>query len=138
MAGHYRIGVVLSLLTTLLMTALLGACSRGVQRIDYSVEKLTATLKDKDPNMRYWAAESLGRFGPGAERAVPELTAALHDEEAMVRSGAAYALAEIGRPADAAKDALTEATKDSQKEVRDAAAYALKRISGKGPVKAKR
>ena len=63
---------------------------------------------------------------------------ALHDEEAMVRSGAAYALAEIGAPADAAKGALTEATKDSQKEVRDAAVYALKRISTKGPVKAKR
>jgi HEAT repeats len=47
-------------------------------------------------NMRYWAAESLGKFGPDAQAAVPDLVAALKDESKMVRMGAAYALGEIG------------------------------------------
>jgi HEAT repeat protein len=113
-------------------------CSRGVQRIDYSVQKLTVTLKDKDPNMRYWAAQSLGNFGPEAETAVPDLVAALSDETPLVRSGAAYALAEIGPAAEPARSALLGAAKDPEKEVRDAAAYALKRLSSKSPVKAKK
>ena len=111
------------------------ACRQGVQRIDYSVETLTAKLKDKDPNLRYWAAESLGRFGPGAEAAVPELAQALKDEVPMVRSGAAYALAEFGPLAEPARTALVEASKDPQKEVRDAVAYALKRLNQKLPAK---
>lgn len=115
--------------------ALIAGCSRGVQRIDYSVQSLAAKLKDEDPNMRYWAAKSLGQFGPGSEAALPELTEALKDEAPMVRSGAAYALAEIGQPAEPARGALMEAAKDPDKQVRDAANYALKRLSVKGPAK---
>jgi HEAT repeat protein len=113
------------------LAVLAGACSRGVQRIDYSVEKLTRTLKDKDPNMRYWAAESLGHYGPEAYRAVPHLIEALKDENHMVRVGAAYALAEMGAAAESARPAIQEATKDSDTKVREAALYALKQLAAK-------
>src|SRR6186713_3076844 len=53
-------GTTLLVLCSVLLNS---GCSQGVRRIDYSVDKLTATLKDKDPNMRYWAAESLGHYG---------------------------------------------------------------------------
>jgi len=106
-----------------------------VRKVDHSIEKLTATLKDSDPNMRYWAAESLGHYGSQAKPAVPNLAAALKDESKMVRMGAAYALAEIGPPAEPARDALTASAKDPEKEVRDASSYALRRISAKAPAK---
>jgi HEAT repeat protein len=113
------------------LALLAGACSRGVQRIDYSVEKLTSTLKDKDPNMRYWAAESLGRYGPKAHVAVPNLIEALKDENHMVRMGAAYALGEMGSAAESARPELQEVAKDSDTSVRQAATHALKQIAAK-------
>jgi hypothetical protein len=100
----------------------------GVRKVDHSVEKLTVTLQDRDPNMRYWAVESLGHYGPEAQSAVPDLAAALTDESKMVRMGAAYALAEVGPAAEPAREALTKAAGDPEKEVRDAATYALRRI----------
>ncbi len=117
----------------MLLAAFLSAAAgcRNAKRIEHSVPSLVKTLsEDKDPNMRYWAAESLGKFGPEAQAAVPDLVAALKDESKMVRMAAAYALGEIGS-ADAAP-ALREAGKDSEKEVRDAATTALKRIQQKG------
>jgi HEAT repeat protein len=124
-------GLVLVLLATLLPAA--GGC-RNPRQVEHSVPSLVKTLKeDKDPNMRYWAAESLGKFGPEAAPAVPDLVAALKDESAMVRMGAAYALGEIGS-ADAVPP-LQDATKDSDKQVRDAAASALQQIRKKGKKK---
>jgi HEAT repeat protein len=121
----------LVLLAGLLLAA--GGC-RNPRQTDYSVPALVKTLKeDKDPNMRYWAAESLGKFGPEARSAVPDLIEALKDDSKMVRMGVAYALGEIGG-ADATA-ALQEATKDPEKEVRDAAASALKQIQQKGKKK---
>jgi HEAT repeat protein len=116
------------------VAATLSGCS-PVRRVDHSLEKLTATLKDSDPNMRYWAAESLGHYGAEAKAAVPDLAATLQDENKDVRMGVAYALAEIGSAAEPAREALTAATKDPEKEVRDAATYALRRISTKTPAK---
>ena len=106
-----------------------GGCSG--RKVDHSIPSLVKTLKDKDPNMRYWAAESLGHFGAEARSAVPDLVEALKDEDKMVRMGVAYALAEIGRAAAEAVPALKDALKDQAKEVRDAAAYALKHIQGR-------
>jgi HEAT repeat protein len=115
-----------------------GAAGCGDSRkVDYSVASLVKTLKDQDPKMRYWAAESLGHFGPGASSAVPELIQALKDEDGTVRMGVAYALAELGPAATEAVPALQEAARDPDKEVRTAAAYALKQIreKKKGPAR---
>jgi HEAT repeat protein len=117
-----------ALLLALLFTA--SGC-RNPRQIDYSVPSLIKTLKeDKDPNMRYWAAESLGKFGPEAQSAVPDLVEALKDDNKMVRMGVVYALGEIGG-ADAVT-ALQGATNDPEKEVRDAVASALKQTKQKG------
>src|SRR5436305_2014104 len=89
------------------------------RRIDYSVPSLVKTLKEsEDPNMRYWAADALGKFGHAAEPAVPDLISALNDQSKMVRMGAAYALGEVG--AAEALPALQTAGKDAEKDVRDA------------------
>jgi HEAT repeat protein len=114
----------------LALVAVIG-CNSGVQRIDYSVEKLTKTLQDKDPHMRYWAAESLGNYGPAAHVAIPNLIKTLKDDDKTVRMGAAYALAAMGPAAAEARAALIEASKDPEKEVRDGATYALKQIASK-------
>jgi hypothetical protein len=130
---HWNCGSRLTIASVAVLAFAVAGCGGGVQRVDHSIEKLTATLKDDDPNMRYWAAESLGHFGAEAKDAVPDLAATLQDEDKTVRMGGAYALAEIGPPAESAREALTAATKDPDKEVRDAATYALQRISGKLP-----
>jgi HEAT repeat protein len=123
------------ILVTLLLAcapAILAGC-QDARKVDYSVPTLCKTLReDKDPNMRYWAAQSLGQFGPAAKAAVPELIAALKDEDKMVRMGAGYALAEIGPAAADAVPALQEAAKGPEKEVRAGAEYALKQIRQKG------
>jgi 3-methyladenine DNA glycosylase AlkD len=112
--------------------AVLAGC-KDARKVDYSVPSLRKTLReDKDPNMRYYAAQSLGHFGPEAKAAVPDLIEALKDEDKMVRMGAGYALAEIGPDAADAVPALQDAAKDPEKEVRDAAEYALKQIGRKG------
>jgi HEAT repeat protein len=112
--------------------ALFTGCSNP-RKTDYSVASLRETLRnDKDPNMRYYAAESLGKFGDRAAEAVPDLIEALRDEDKMVRMGAGYALAELGAAAGDAVPALQEATKDPAPEVRDAATSALKQIRQKG------
>jgi hypothetical protein len=106
-----------------------GGCGTA-KRVEHSVPSLLVTLKeDKDPSMRYWAAESLGKFGPEAQAAVPDLIAALQDESKIVRMGAAYALGEVGAPD--AVPALQTASNDAEKEVRTAVAHALKQIQKK-------
>lgn len=130
-AGAARWGGTPGLPLLLVCLAFLPAgCSS--RKIDYSVPSLVKTLKeDKDANMRYWAAESLGHFGAEARPAVPDLVEALKDEDKTVRMGVAYALAEIGPAATDAVPALKAALKDPAKEVRDAAAYALKQVKAK-------
>jgi HEAT repeat protein len=111
--------------------AILLVAGTGCRRkLDYSVPSLVKILKEnKDPNMRYYAAESLGHFGAEARVAVPDLVAALKDDNKMVRMGVAYALGEIGS-ADAVP-ALQEATKDPENDVRVAAQTALRQIQQK-------
>lgn len=110
---------------------LVGGGCRNPRQVEHSPTSLVKTLKeDKDPNMRYYAAQSLGRFGAEAQAAVPDLVAALKDDSPLVRGGAAYALGEIGS-ADGVP-ALKEVAKDAEKDVREAAAFALKQIQQKG------
>ena len=126
---------ILAPLTSLVLgciPVLFAGCSNP-RKIDYSVASLRETLrKDKDPNMRYWAAQSLGKFGDKAGEAVPDLIEALRDEDKMVRMGAGYALGELGPTAGEAVPALQEASKDPEQDVRDAATSALKQIRQKG------
>lgn len=98
---------------------------------EYSISSLTEKLKDSDPNMRYWAARSLGTHGAAAKDTVPALTELLKDPSPLVRMGAASALAGIGPDAQSAIPALKEALKDKDKDVRQAAAVALKKAQGK-------
>jgi HEAT repeat protein len=99
---------------------------------EYTSQDLIATLKDPDPNMRYWAARELGKAkGSDAPAAVTALTNALTDQDANVRMGAAYALGDLGPEAKSALPAIRKATKDPAKEVREGAEYATKRIEGR-------
>jgi HEAT repeat protein len=100
----------------------------GKTQQDYTVPSLIKALKDKDPAVRYTAAEALGRYGPEAKDAVPALTETLKDSDKNVRIGAAYALANIGPDARTAIPALEEALKDEDNRVRKGAAYALKEL----------
>jgi HEAT repeat protein len=59
------------------------------------VPLLRDALRDPDPELRWRAAEALGRIGPGARDAVPDLTAALKDPDEAVRRWAAWALGRV-------------------------------------------
>jgi hypothetical protein len=53
-----------------LALALMGA-GCGTEKKQYTVPELVQTLKDADPDMRYWAARELGKTtGPDAKVAV--------------------------------------------------------------------
>jgi HEAT repeat protein len=62
------------------------------------VPPLRAALKDKDAEVRCFAALALGNLGPVAAEAVPELRERLQDKDDDVRLAAAYAL--LGRTTD--------------------------------------
>jgi HEAT repeat protein len=99
---------------------------------EYAVPDLIATLKDDNPDMRYWAARELGkRPGPDVPRAVAALAGALADPNETVRMGAAYGLGDIGPAAKSAVPALQKAAKDPSNQVREGVAYALKKIQAK-------
>ena len=111
-----------------LSLALLGV-GCGKERKHYTVPELIQTLKDSDPDMRYWAARELGKTsGPDAKAAVEALAEALRDPDETVRMGAAYGLADLGPEAKSAVPALKQASKDTSKQVRDAAAHAMKKV----------
>lgn len=109
------------------------------------VGPLGTALKDRDLNVRYYAAQALSRMGAAAAPAVPALVGALDahpdrdpDLEGPpryykdARAVAAEALGAIGPAAKAAVPRLREvAAKDEAAEVRSAAAEALKKIEGK-------
>ena len=79
-------------------------------------------LRDKKPDNRVLAADSLGRMGPAAGEAVPDLIRVLNDEEASVHLRAVSALAEIGT---AAVPALIAALNHQDTTIRCGAVDAL-------------
>ena len=116
-------------LPVLILVLLIAGC--GKKEKSYSMEAMIQDLKDRDPGVRYTAAEMLGGYGRKAESAVPALIEALKDKDKNVRMRAAYSLAEILPAAQAAIPALRESLKDKEQLVREAAAYSLKRIRTK-------
>jgi len=90
-----------------------------------AVEPLIQALKDKDPVIRFGAADALG--GIGDKRAVEPLIEALKDEDAAVRAWAALALGNIGD--ERAVEPLTKALKDEA--VRRLAEEALEKLKAK-------
>jgi HEAT repeat protein len=92
-----------------------------------AVPALAGALKDADANVRWAAAESLGRIGPSAKAAVTDLAAVLADKE--IRSIAADALGSIGKEAKPAVPALVRIVKEEKEpSLRMTAGVALARI----------
>lgn len=87
-------------------------------------------LNDHSHHVRWSAAWSLARFGPGAEGALQALVDALEDEYAKVRASAASALGRIAAShhEDLVGEALTKALDDESALVRTRAAAALQSL----------
>jgi HEAT repeat protein len=113
----------------LALPVLLLGCATNTKK-DYSVPAMIADLKHSDPDVRYTAVSTLGKYGPAAQSAVPALVKVLKDPDRNVRIGVTYALAKIGTAAKDAAPALKAALKDPDKDVRDGAAYALTQLQG--------
>ena len=114
----------MSYLQKLLLTPL----DNKIEKIcpDGVMDRLIAALKDNDWNVRYSAAEALGRIG--GDKAVEPLITALKDKDNSVRYSAAQALGRIG--GDKAVEPLIAALKDNVNSVRYSAAQALGSIGG--------
>jgi HEAT repeat protein len=93
-----------------------------------AVPSLIEALESGDREVRWRAAEILGRIDREAAAAVPALTKALQDEDAYVRRIAAYALGKVGRDASFAVPILIAQLNDSDINLRATAAYALGKI----------
>lgn len=92
------------------------------------VPLLVELLGSPDPQLRRWAARSIGQIGAEAAPAVASLLGAMKDGVVDVRREAANALAGIGSEARAAVPALLEAIHDTEGFVDQAAARALAAI----------
>ncbi len=65
----------------------------GLNRDVSAVEGLTEALKDADPEVRYWAADALGKIG--SPSAIPPLIRSLRDPLDAVRMSACVALGDL-------------------------------------------
>ena len=94
------------------------------------VEAVISHLGDLNPHVRWSAAWSLARFGPGAEAALPALVDALADYSHEVRASAAAALGRIAAShhEDMLSDALHQAMEDENELVRTRAKAALEAL----------
>lgn len=94
-----------------------------------AVPGLIAILQnDSDATMRWEAARTLGKIGPGARDALPELMRATKDRDALVREHAAEAIGDIGPEAAEGVPALVVALGDSEAKVRRDAVRSLGQI----------
>jgi hypothetical protein len=85
-------------------------------------------LRDKRPQVRSFAANALGKYGPDSAFALPELIIALSDSETAVRSRAAGALGAIGVAARPSVPALLKAVQSTNEDDRVSAVRALTTI----------
>jgi HEAT repeat protein len=94
-----------------------------------AVPRLIELLQDRDSEIRWNAARTLGLIGPQAKAAVPALISALKkDDDPLVREHAAEALGDIGPDAKDAVEPLTAALKDPDARVRRDAVRSLGQI----------
>ena len=97
------------------------------------VEAVISHLGDLNHHVRWSAAWSLARFGPGAEAALPALLEALEDYNYEVRASAAAALGRIAAShhEEMLSEALQNAMNDENELVRTRAAAALDALRGR-------
>jgi HEAT repeat protein len=127
-ASPAAIPVLRDMLTTGERLAALRALTRYGPDAEPAMPRLVELLKDKDSEVRWRAAMTLGKIGPAARGTVPALVAALQDEDALVREHAAEALGDIGPDARDAVPALTTALRDPDARVRRDAVRSLGQI----------
>lgn len=114
------------LLSSLFLTACIISTDHQAPTPEQVLPRLTAVLKDPNPELRRTAAQALGKIA--RNEAVPALLDALRDPDAGVRRQAAWALGTIG--ADALgpdRSPLALLLFDTDAGVREAAAAALGR-----------
>lgn len=117
----------------LLGGALLAGCDGSAPPADPEavVPRLVALLKDRDPDVRRTAAQSLGKMG--ASESADALVDSLRDVDPMVRQYSAWALGNLGAPAlEKAGLPLVTALTDPSEAVRTSASAALGRVLGSG------
>jgi hypothetical protein len=101
-----------------------------------AVPVLARCLKDRDPNVAFAAARSLGALKLEPELAVPSLMQSLQDSDADLRSAAAESLGRFASEAHTAVPSLVNALKDTNALVWKAASNALYTIDPKALEKA--
>jgi len=94
------------------------------------LDAVVGFLDDHSHHVRWSAAWSLARFGPGAEDALEDLAAALEDYHPKVRASAAAALGEVAAShhEELLSEALHKAMNDESALVRSRAKGALKQL----------
>ncbi len=101
-------------------------------KVDKSIKQsLMKALKDKDWEVRKWAALSLGEIGEKNSLLVPILASILkRDDSKEFRSHAANILGELEKKSIPAIPALSDAMQDENSRVREWACWALNKIAG--------
>ncbi|MEO0409136.1 MAG: HEAT repeat domain-containing protein, partial [Cyanobacteria bacterium P01_A01_bin.135] len=90
--------------------------------------ELVALLNDSDSNVRYSAAEALGKLGQGLDAVVGGLLNLLNDSDSNVRYSAAEALGKLGQGSDAVVGGLLNLLNDRYSNVRSRAAETLGKL----------
>lgn len=109
---------------SLLLTACIVSTDHREPTPEQVMPRLTAVLKDSNPELRRTAAQALGKIA--RKEAVPALREALRDPDAGVRRQAAWALGMIGEDAvGPERSPLAALLFDADPAVRETAATAL-------------
>ncbi|CAG1994183.1 unnamed protein product [Fusarium graminearum] len=104
----------------------LGALGSSERVFSHSITTaLTQLLKDKDSDVRYYAAEAIGNQSILSDTTVATLMELLKDEDSDIRSSAARAIGKQSILLDTTVAALVELLKDEDSSVRSSAARAI-------------
>ncbi|NER90813.1 HEAT repeat domain-containing protein [Moorena sp. SIO3A2] len=95
---------------------------------DQVITKLLAGLKDDNSEVRWRAADALGKLGNSSETVINALLARLMDDKSFVRGSAANALRNLGNSSETIINALLALLRDDKSFVRWEAANALGKL----------